>query len=106
MAPEAGRWSFAFDTTRGFPEDEFEELASLIPMLHLDCECIDSMDDYMGFGWFNVPPGGEAFRQDMVVPHDYWTGGGGLKREPVAHVKHLALVETLTQIAAREDLGL
>ena len=47
-APEPGRWSFAFDTTHGLPEDEFEELASLFPTLHFDCECIDSMDAYMG----------------------------------------------------------
>lgn len=100
-APEAGRWSFAFDTTHGFPVDEFEELASLFPMLHFNCECIDSMDDYMGFGWFNVTQGGEAFRQDMAVPSNYWTGGGGFKRTPGAHAKHMALVETLTQASQR-----
>lgn len=59
----------------------------------------------MGFGWFNVPPGGEAFHQDMAVPSNYSTGGGGVKRTPGAHAKHMALVETLTQAVQRADRG-
>lgn len=104
-APEPGNWAFAFDTDGGFPEGVFEDLAALFPTLNFDCDCIDALDDYMGCGWFNVPPGGEAFRQDMAVPRNYWTGGGGFKRKSDAHAKHMALVETLTQAAQRADRG-
>lgn len=89
-APKPGSWSFAFDTSQDFPEELFEELATIFPMLYFDCECIDLMDDFMGYGWFNIPPGGEAFRQNMAVPKDYWTGGGGFKRKPDAQRKYQA----------------
>lgn len=94
-----GEWHCAFDTGPWFPEEVFEELAAIFPTLAFDCECIESMDDFMGFGWFNPPPGGEAFRQDMPVPEDYWTGGSGFKRTAAAHARHMALVETLVQAA-------
>ena len=60
----------------------------------------------MGFGWFNCPPAGEAFRQDMAVPNDFWTVGSGTKRKPDAHAKHMALVKALTHAAQQEDRGL
>ena len=101
-APEPGTWSFAFDTRDPFPEDVFEELASLFPALHFHCECIDSMDDYMGFGWFNVPPGGEAFRQDLTVPNDFWTNGGS-KQTPAEEAKDLAIAKALAQAARKAD---
>lgn len=104
-APEPESWMFAFDTATGFPEDVFEELAPLFPALHFDCECIDSMDDYCGYGWFNIPPGGEAFRQDMKVPRNYWTTGTGFKRTPTAQARHDALVDALTQAAHQADRG-
>jgi len=102
-APQPGSWFFAFDTGCYFPEYLFIELASLFPKLHFDCDCIDSMDEYMGFGWFNIPLGGETFRQDLKVPKNYWRSGRGYKRKPSAHAKYEALVEALKQAAQQED---
>ena len=102
-APERGRWSFFFDTTYRFPEDTFEHLASHFPALHFDCGCIDSLDDYMGYGWFNVPQGGEPFRQDFAVPKNYWTSGDGYKRTPAERAMHKVVVERLVQAASGCD---
>ena len=41
----------------------------------------------------------------MAVSANYWTGGGGFKRTPGVHAKHMALVETLTQAVERADRG-
>lgn len=105
-APEPGKWRFAFDTDGEFPEGVFEDFAALFPALHFDCDCIDALDNYMGCGWFNTPPGGEPFCQDMDVPADYWTGGGSTKRTPEADAKHTALVKALLDAAREADLRL
>lgn len=93
-APKAGSWSFAFDTEYRFPDDVFEDLAALFHALHFYCDCIDSLDDYMGCGWFNSPSGGETFRQDMEVPADYWVGNSE-KRTPEEATKHTRLIKAL-----------
>lgn len=103
-APEPGKWRFAFDTDGEFPEGVFADFAALFQALRFDCDCIDALDNYMGCGWFNTPPGGEPFRQDMDVPADYWTGGGSTKRTPEADAKHTALVEALLDAAREADL--
>ncbi|KZX52700.1 hypothetical protein A3711_07235 [Erythrobacter sp. HI00D59] len=81
-------YSFSFDTGYGFPEGYFEELASRFPRLAFECDCIESLDEFMGFGWFNAPPGGENFRQDYDVPRGYWDTGGSRKRSPEAEMAH------------------
>jgi len=103
-APETGSWWFAFDTLVEFPERLFEDLVPRFPTLRFSCECIESMDDFMGYGWINVPKGGEAFRQDYDVPKDYWTNGGN-KRAPEAEAKEAALVKTLIGAAHRAGAG-
>lgn len=100
--PEPGSWFFAFDTPVAFPDDLLEELASSFPKLAFDCECIDSDDDFMGFGWFNAPPGGEAFSQGMAVPKNYWTERFH-KRGRRAHARHLTRIEALIRAARRAD---
>lgn len=94
-------YSFSFDTNSGFPEDLFEQIAVLFPRLAFDCTCIEAMDAFMGYGWFNAPAGGEAFSQEHDVPHDYWTGGGGCKRDPQAQAAHVKRVAKLKQTAVK-----
>ncbi|CAM3274480.1 hypothetical protein SPAN111604_14330 [Sphingomonas antarctica] len=65
-------YSFSFDTDGEFPVILFECLAASLPKLSFDCRCIASLDEFMGFGWFNGPPGSQDFRQDYEVPEDYW----------------------------------
>lgn len=89
-------YSFAFDTVASFPSAEFEELAELFPKLAFDCECIADDDRSMGYGWFNVPPGGKDFRDDYKVPKGYWTKGV-YKRPPVAQKQHEAVIAALKQ---------
>lgn len=74
---EHGVYSFAFDTVSSFPTYTFENLVNLFPSLFFDCECIADDDRSMGFGWFNTPLGGQAFRDDYDVPEGYWSKGGG-----------------------------
>lgn len=93
-------YSFSFDTGHAFPVELFDLLARCFRALAFDCNYIDSMDEFMGFGWFNGPPGGEEFRQDLVVPADYWTGGRAGKRDPAAQMRYEASVEWLRRAAA------
>lgn len=90
-------YSFSFDTPHWFPEPLFELLAERFPALAFDCDCIDSIDDFMGYGWFNPPAGGEAFSQNYTVPENYWTGGGGLKRTEAAQQAHNARTDELLE---------
>lgn len=92
-------YSFSFDTDGGFPDQLFEQLAARFPRLAFDCTCIEALDEFMGYGWFNAPPGGEAFRQDFDVPEDYWTGGSGHKRNLKAQAAHEARVAELERTA-------
>lgn len=39
----------------------FEALADCFPELAFDSDCIAAQDEFMRFGWFNPPPGGEQF---------------------------------------------
>lgn len=102
--PGPGKWSFLFDTSHAFPEHEFNQIASFFPSLHFECECIGSLDEFMGVGWFNPPRGGEAFRQDLPVRPTHWEDGG-CKREPAAEARHRALVDGLTRAARRPPEG-
>ncbi len=102
-APEPGSWFFAFDFSGDFPEQHFEEIAAHFPLLCFDCDSIGSLDESMGFGWFNVPLGGEPFRQGLPVPDNFWTGGGGEKRTPDAQVRHEALIDALIEAAKQVD---
>lgn len=68
----AAEYSFSFDTFTGFPIELFERLAKRFPQLSFYCSCIESMDEFMGYGWFNGPPDGEEFREDYEVPADHW----------------------------------
>lgn len=70
----AAEYSFSFDTFTGFPITLFERLAKRFPQLSFYCSCIESMDEFMGYGWFNGPPDGEEFREDYEVPPDHWGG--------------------------------
>ena len=92
-------YSFSFDTDGEFPERLFERLAESFPRLAFDCTCIEALDDFMGYGWFNAPPGGEKFRQDFAVPEDYWTGGGSQRRTPEAEAAHEARIADLKKAA-------
>ncbi|MDY7524627.1 hypothetical protein [Sphingomonas sp. 10B4] len=93
------RYSFSFDSDGEFPVQTFEQLAASFPRLAFDCTCIEALDEFMGYGWFNAPPGGEGFRQDFKVPKDYWTGGGGEKRSLKAQAAHEARVAGLEKAA-------
>lgn len=96
---EQGTYKFGFDTRARFPIEDFENLAKMFPTLAFHCECIASMDEFMGFGWFNAPDGGEKF-DFCDVPTDYWTCRG-IKRDEAAQLRHRALVAKVTR-AARE----
>ena len=96
-------YSFSFDSDHGFPVQTFERLASRFPRLAFDCTCIESMDEFMGYGWFNAPLGGEEFRQDFHVPANYWTSGGGQKRGPEAQAQHDARIVKLKATALDND---
>lgn len=65
-------YSFSFDRFTGFPIVLFERLAKRFPQLSFYCTCIESLDEFMGYGWFNGPPDGEEFREDYEVPADHW----------------------------------
>lgn len=95
-------WTFSFDTHDRFPEELSEKLALVYPILHFNCACIHAFDDFMGFGWFNIPAGGEGFRQDMEVPVDYWTVIS-CRREPEAQAAYSALVEELIEASLQAD---
>jgi hypothetical protein len=77
----------------------FERLAEIFPALAFHCECIECMDEFMGYGWFNIPDGGEEFAF-YDVPEDYWTTRG-VKRDPIPHAKHRALMRKLVRAAQR-----
>lgn len=99
-----GEYRFAFDVDTSFPDLAFERLAEMFPTLAFHCECIAGNDDFMGYGWFNVPEGGESF-DFYDVPEDYWHTGGN-KRGPEAQAKHDALVESLREaVRAASDVG-
>jgi len=85
---ELGSYGFAFDTPTDFPTPVFERLAEMFPSLAFHCECISGDDEFMGFGWFNAPEGGESF-DFYEVPADYWDRGGPI-REPMAELRHQA----------------
>lgn len=89
-----GSYGFAFDTVARFPKPVFECLAKLFPTLAFDCECTADNDSSMGYGWFNPPPGGEAFRDDYAVPEGYWSTGIG-KRTAEARLLHSEMVNKL-----------
>jgi hypothetical protein len=95
-------YSFSFDTEGRFPEQLFQQLATSFPRLAFDCTCIEALDEFMGYGWFNPPSGGEEFRQGYEVPKDYWTSGSGQKRGPEAQAAHEARIAEL-EAAAIED---
>jgi hypothetical protein len=95
-------YSFGFDSEGRFPEQLFQHLATSFPRLAFDCTCIEALDGFMGYGWFNPPPGGEEFRQDYDVPEDYWTSDDGQKRGPKAQAAHEARIAEL-EAAAMED---
>jgi hypothetical protein len=95
-------YSFSFDSDAQFPVQLFELLAVSFPRLAFDCTCIEALDEFMGYGWFNAPPGGEKFRQDFDVPEDYWTGGNGQKRSPEAQEAHEARIAKLEAAAIEE----
>ena len=94
---ERGTYEFAFDTSTDFPTPVFERLADIFPSLAFHCECIACFDEFMGFGWFNVPKGGEAF-DFYDVPADYWDTGGP-KREPMAELRHQACLAKVKSAA-------
>ncbi|PZO81012.1 MAG: hypothetical protein DI632_00065 [Sphingomonas hengshuiensis] len=102
--PGDSRYAFNFDTDFRFPVDLFERIARAFPALAFDCDCIDSMDEFMGYGWFNTPAGGEDFSQSYDVPKDYWTSGSGHKRDPATQSQHEALIAQLVR-ADRETDG-
>ncbi|MBN2972907.1 hypothetical protein JW805_12855 [Roseomonas aeriglobus] len=101
--PGDNRYAFNFDTDCRFPVDLFERIAQAFPALAFDCSCIHSMDEFMGYGWFNTPAGGEDFSQDYDVPKDYWTSGSGYKRGPAAQLRHAALIAHLERVAREAD---
>lgn len=92
-------YSFSFDTDGGFPKELFEELAERFPRLAFDCSCIEALDEFMGYGWFNAPPGGEEFYQEFNVPKDYWTSGCSQKRNPEAQAAHESRIAELEAAA-------
>jgi hypothetical protein len=94
-----GTYTFGFDTRVSFPVEDLEGLARMFPTLAFSCECIASDDDFMGYGWFNGPAGGEAF-DFYDVPADYWTCRG-YKREETAELRHQELLAEVSR-AARE----
>lgn len=85
---DSNHYAFKFDTSNQFPSDVFKHLAVFFTELAFDCDCIDSLDEFMGYGWFNPPSGGENFRQNMRVPSNYWTTGPGFKRSPAKQKMH------------------
>lgn len=96
--PASGiEYSFSFDSDHDFPEQLFGLLAERFPTLAFHCSCIASLDEFMGYGWFNPPTGGELFAQDYNVPKDYWTGGGGQKRSLIAEAEHAARIGRLKE---------
>ncbi|WP_374943154.1 hypothetical protein [Sphingomonas sp.] len=97
--PGDNRYTFNFDTDFRFPVELFERIAQAFPALAFDCGCIHSMDEFMGYGWFNTPVGGEDFSQDYDVPEDYWTSGSGYKRGAAAQLNHKALIARLERVA-------
>ena len=94
-----GSYRFMFDTSTRFPEKWFKHVAELFPKLAFHCSCIAEDDEFMGDGWFNPPPGGEDFRQNLKVPKNYWTTGPGYWRTPEAEAQHRAFVEKVAQAA-------
>lgn len=101
--PGSNRYSFNFDTEIGFPVDLFERVAIAFPALAFDCDCIHGMDEFMGYGWFNAPAGGEDFSQHYDVPADHWTTGSGHKRDHASQLKHEGLVAELERTARAAD---
>lgn len=98
----AVEYSFSFDSDAEFPALLFELLAAKFPRLAFDCTCIEALDEFMGYGWFNAPPGGEEFRQDFHVPEDYWTGGGSRRRSLEAQQAHEVRIAELKAAAIEE----
>lgn len=98
-ASEPNSYSFDFDTHTRFPTLVFDRLAAMFPKLALDCECIADDDSSMGYGWFNPPPGGLPFRDDVDIPKDYWTNGSD-KRDAGAERQHLAYIAILKRSIA------
>lgn len=95
---ELGTYSFTFDTAWEFPTQVFEQLATMFPSLAFHCESIASNDEFMAFGWFNPPTGGEVFATYALAP-DYWDTGGPM-REPIAELRHQARLAKV-KLAAR-----
>ena len=96
-------YSFSFDTYHPFPDKIFALLAERFPMLAFDCNCIQELDESMGYGWFNAPPEGEPFRQDYQVPKNYWKSGRGCKRGRAAQIAHAARIAKLLGEALQYD---
>lgn len=96
---QRGTFRFAYDTSPRFPTRLFDRLAEMFPKLAFHCDCIGSMDEFMGFGWYNGPEGGEPL-DFYDVPPDYWATGGA-KRDAEAEVRHQARVDRIAR-AARE----
>lgn len=98
-------YEFSFDTHHEFPVDLFEGMARYFSRLTFDCECIEALDEFMGFGWFNVPPGGKGFNQSYKVPKNFWTSGSGYKRTPAQQAKHEACTRWLeAMMLAEKDI--
>jgi hypothetical protein len=95
-------YRFSFDTDQEFPEGLFEDLADRFPALAFECDCIEALDDFMGYGWFNPPPGGERFEQNYAVPANYWDGGGERKRFDAAEEAHSDRIDKLKEGLRRQ----
>lgn len=101
---ELGTCEFWFDVDYEFPTPIFDRLAILFPTLAFHCECITDGDEFMGYGWFNVPEGGEEFAF-YDVPDGYWAEGGGTKRDSVAQAYHKRLVDKLRRVARQRSVN-
>jgi hypothetical protein len=99
---ELGFYTILFDTGRNVPTPVYERLAELFPRLAFDCDSIGSQDEFMAYGWFNGPPGGEHFGY-YEVPADYWDIG--CKRSPAAQAKHDARVLEVRRLARGASLN-
>jgi hypothetical protein len=103
IAKSPNEYSFSFVTYDLFPEQVFVDLAVRFPRLAFSCDCIEDMDERMGFGWFDAPAGGEDFRRDYRVPKNYWSSGRGYKRSRRAQFAHKARTEALLKTARKSD---
>ena len=77
----------------------FEALADSFPRLAFDCDCIEALDEFMGFGWFNPPTGGEPFSQNYQVPSNYWSNGGEKRGSKAAAAHSQRIEDFLAKVA-------